>query len=70
MENLERALGQYLVYRAVLAQREPERILYLAVPHEVRVDVLEGALGQLVADVYQVQLFSFDPTAMEIVRWD
>ena len=32
MQDLENALGQFILYRTVLAQRDPERVLYLAVP--------------------------------------
>jgi hypothetical protein len=34
MEDLEKALGQYVVYHDVLAEIEPERVLYLAVPRK------------------------------------
>src|SRR5262249_44383080 len=30
MAELERALGQYILYRSLLKRREPERLLYLA----------------------------------------
>jgi len=32
MKDLEQAIGQFAVYRAVLARREPNRTLYLAIP--------------------------------------
>ena len=31
VDDLEKALGQYLLYHDILVQREPDRILYLAV---------------------------------------
>src|SRR5258708_2503832 len=36
LDDLENALGQYGVYRAILKLREPDRILYLAVPSGLR----------------------------------
>src|SRR3954470_15848741 len=32
LDDLERALGQFALYRSVLARREPNRTLFLAVP--------------------------------------
>ncbi len=32
VNDLENALGQYLLYRSLLKRREPERVIYLAVP--------------------------------------
>lgn len=31
MRELEQAMGQYTLYKAVLARREPERVLYIAI---------------------------------------
>jgi len=39
VDDLEKAVGQYVLYRAVLAQREPERVLFLAVPELIIRDV-------------------------------
>src|SRR5262245_42208535 len=47
IDDLEKAIGQYVVYRAVLAEREPHRVLYLAVPQDVLRDIFEEPLGQL-----------------------
>ena len=46
MDDLEKALGQYVLYRAVLAEKEPNRALYLAVPKDV-LDIFEQPLGKL-----------------------
>src|ERR671914_1261155 len=45
MDDLEKALGQYVLYRAVLAEKEPNRALYLAVPKDV-LDIFEQPLGR------------------------
>lgn len=34
--DLEKALGQYSLYRVMLLRQEPDRVLYLAVPHTIR----------------------------------
>ena len=35
IQDLEHALGQFVLYRTILAQREPDRQLYLAVPSTI-----------------------------------
>jgi hypothetical protein len=34
MDDLEKALGQYTLYHDLLAELEPDRVLYLAVPEK------------------------------------
>ena len=41
MNDLENALGQFIFYRAILAENEPDRELYLAVPDEIFKTVFE-----------------------------
>lgn len=69
IDDLEKALGQYIVYRAVLAETEPQRVLYLAVPNAIVRDVFEEPLGQLLLKNYSVQIIGFDPQTEEIVTW-
>jgi len=33
VDDMEKALGQYLIYRSILRRRQPDRELYLAVPN-------------------------------------
>ncbi len=42
INDLEKALGQYTLYHDLLAELEPNRVLYLAVPQEVLLDFFEG----------------------------
>jgi hypothetical protein len=69
MDDLEKAMGQYIVYRTVLAERDPQRTLYLAVPHEVLREVFQESLGQLLLHHHLVQVIGFDPQAEVIVAW-
>jgi len=68
MDDLEKAIGQYVVYRAVLAEREPNRVSYLAVPTDV-LDIFEQPLGELLLKNHLAQVIGFDPQAEVIVRW-
>src|SRR5947209_1105719 len=48
VRDLQEAVGQYGVYRAVLTETEPDRPLYLAVPRRVFDGLLSERFGQLV----------------------
>lgn len=69
MADLEKALGQYAVYRAVLAERDPQRQLYIAVPQAVIHDIFEEPLGQLLLNKQLLQVIGFDPDTEELVQW-
>ncbi len=66
---IENALGQYLLYRSVINKTEPDRILYLAIPNTVYLDIFEEPLGQLIREDYQLMLLIFDVTLEEITEW-
>ena len=68
MDDLEKALGQYVLYRAVLAEREPNRALYLAVPKDV-LDIFEQPLGKLLLKNNLAQIIGFDPQEEVILQW-
>jgi hypothetical protein len=57
------------VYRAVLAERDPTRAIYLAVPQDVLHDIFEEPLGELLLRHNLVQVMGFDPQEEVIVKW-
>ncbi len=69
MQDLEAALDQYVLYRDILAKREPDRILYLAVPLHAYEDGFKDELGQLVVEEQQVRLIVFDVVKEVILKW-
>ncbi len=69
MEDTEKALGQYLLYRSVMTRTEPDRILYLAVHEEIYSDIFEEPLGQLLIEDYQLRLMVFDLNKEEVLKW-
>ena len=69
MTDLERALGQYVVYHDVLAEREPDRVLYLAVPKETQKEIFEEPIGQLMLKNNRARLIIFDPNQEVILQW-
>ena len=67
--DLHQAVGQFAVYRLFLAERQPERVLYLAVPSEVYDGILSEPLGAGVVAGLSVPLILFDPDGQEGLRW-
>jgi hypothetical protein len=69
VEDLEHALGQYLLYRSLLQRRHPERTLYLAVPDEAFNGVFSTPLGRVALEDYGLKLIVFEPEQEVIQRW-
>jgi hypothetical protein len=69
VRDLQEAVGQFVVYRALLAQAEPERALFLGVPTRVYDSVLSEPLGQLVTADVRLRVLVFDPNQQRVVRW-
>ncbi|MFN8487832.1 MAG: element excision factor XisH family protein [Caldilineaceae bacterium] len=67
--DLEKALGQYIVYHDILAEREADRVLYLAVTEEAMTEIFEEPLGQLLLRNQRTRLIVFDPVREVILRW-
>ncbi|MFN6463237.1 MAG: XisH family protein [Nostoc sp. DedVER02] len=63
------ALAQCLNYRVALKLKEPERILYLAVPLATYEDFFSRQLPQLSIHEYHLKLLVFDPENEVIVKW-
>ena len=63
------ALGQFLNYRVALRVKEPERVLFLAVPKDIYDNFFFEEIAQLSVQEYQVKLLIFDPDLEEIVTW-
>jgi len=69
MSDLEKALGQYILYHDILAERETERILYLAVTQRTFNDIFEEPIGKLLLKNNRLNLIAFDPIKEVIVQW-
>ncbi|KPA15218.1 XisH protein [Candidatus Magnetomorum sp. HK-1] len=69
MNDLEKAIGQYIVYHDILKETEPERDLYIAVPEEIFVDLFEEPIGKLLIGNKRFRLIVFDPLKEEIRKW-
>ncbi|MEM9220705.1 MAG: XisH family protein [Cyanobacteria bacterium P01_F01_bin.150] len=69
MDDLEKALGQYILYVDVLAELEPERLLYLAVPVWAYESLFEEPLGRLLLRNKRLRLIVFEPIRELIQQW-
>jgi XisH protein len=67
--DLERALGQFVLYRFLLKRYEPVRTLYLAVPDFVLESLFDESIGRLLIENEDVKVFGFDVTLEEVTKW-
>ena len=69
MTELERAVGQYGIYRTFLKRISPERELFLAIALDIYQDFfMRPAIQDIVAD-HQIRLLIFEPEREEVVSW-
>jgi hypothetical protein len=69
VRDLQEAVGQFEIYRAVLAEIEPDRLLYLAVPRRTYDSLLNEPFGQLVVTRVPLRLLVFDEQKEKVVKW-
>ena len=60
---------QVTLYRFVLEEREPNYVLYLAVPEDVLKDTFQQPLGRLMVSKAINRLVGFDPVEETITQW-
>ena len=63
------ALGQFVNYRYALADTEPDRVLYLAVPLDIYEEFFTLAFIQSVLRRSQLYLLVYDVGTEEITQW-
>lgn len=66
---LENALGQFTLYREVLASTDPDRTLYLAVSKRIHREVFEDPLGALLLARGLIKLLIFSTESEVIEQW-
>src|SRR5262245_44441264 len=67
--DLEAALGQFVLYRSLLARYEPARKLYLAVPGSAFEAILADDIGRAVREDTSMPLIVFDPSKEVVQKW-
>jgi hypothetical protein len=67
--DLERALGQFRLYRFLLRRAEPDRVLYIAVSEEIYYAVFDPADGRDLVAEEEIRLIVFDPVPEVLIQW-
>ena len=67
--ELEQAIGQYMLYKLLLAQVDPERQLYLAVTAQVYDELFREPIGELVMRDLPLTLLIVDVESVEVKQW-
>ncbi len=69
INELEKAVGQYGIYRTLLKRINPDRLLYLAISQDVFQDFFQRpAIQEIIVD-QQIRLLVFDEIEEEITQW-
>ena len=69
IEDLEKAIGQHNLYRDVLDELEPDRILFLAIPWRAYDGIFSEKIGRLVLRKQRINLMVFDELQERISEW-
>ena len=67
--DFERALGQYLIYRSVLSQTEPDRKIYLAVSLATYENFLSTKTMQRIVEQHDLAILVVELTREEVSQW-
>lgn len=67
--DLEQAIGQYVLYRLLLEQIDPERELYLAITDTTFDRIFSEQIGELVIRELPLRLLIVDVKAIEVKGW-
>lgn len=62
-------LGQFLNYKVALEIKQPDRVLYLAVPKDIYQSFFQINFTQLITQRYQLKLVIYDAQNEEIIKW-
>ncbi|MGL5795659.1 MAG: element excision factor XisH family protein, partial [Waterburya sp.] len=69
INELENALGQYILYRNILEETEPERLIYLAIRKSTYQEIFSEPIGVLTIQKSQLRVLVFDDDKEEIIQW-
>jgi hypothetical protein len=68
--DLEDAIGQYILYRIALRRTEPDRLLFLAVPQAVLINLFQNReLGKAFVADEGGRIVGYNVELEEIVQW-
>lgn len=67
--DLERAIGQYAVYKSWIARTEPDRFLYLAVDAVIFDELFQDISGQVLLTDYDIKMIVVNSEQAEVIKW-
>jgi hypothetical protein len=69
IDDLEKALGQYSLYSALLATVDTERILYLAIDKSTFFDLFDTSEGHFIIRQLAIRIIVVSLTDQEVTQW-
>jgi len=69
IDDLEKALGQYILYDEIMMDKQENRMLYLAIKKSAYEDIFEEPIGRLLLRRNLVKLLVFDEKREVILEW-
>jgi hypothetical protein len=69
VEDLQDAVGQFVMYRDLLSEYEPEREAFVAVPDETLDGIFAEEIGQVLLRHGSIRVFGYDADQEVITRW-
>ncbi|MCP4367421.1 MAG: hypothetical protein GY797_04795 [Deltaproteobacteria bacterium] len=69
VSELEKAMGQYELYRWLLQANEPDREWYVAIPTHAYEGIFSKPIGKMVVEKLQMKLIVYTVSGEEELRW-
>lgn len=69
VDALEQAMGQHVLYRALLGSQDPGRMLFLALPYDVWNILFQEPIGEMALAHALDRVICVDPAAERIIQW-
>lgn len=69
VNDLEQAIGQYVLYQLLLKQVDPKRRVYLAISDIVYDEIFSEPIGELVINELPMDLIVINVQAKEVKKW-
>lgn len=69
ISELEKAVGQYAIYRSWLTRTDPQRLLFLALDSESYNDIFQDIAGQVLLEDYSIRLVVIHLKRQEVIQW-
>ena len=69
IDDLDKAIGQYNLYGALLAVTEPDRVLFLAVSDSTYVNVFDTEAGRVIMTRLGLNVLAVTLATEEVVLW-